>query len=420
MGGLRERLPKSPGVASDSMNLSHPKPGTVAVVPLAPDARSHARDAATAAHAEFLRRSYFGSLDALRALSIAGVIWHHAGAPNHAWRLLDRGAHGVTLFFAISGFLITTLLLRERERFGSISLPRFYARRTLRIFPLYFAVLGGFCAVMWWLGGESRSAQRFFDALPHYLTYTANWGTSHAAPFGYSWSLSAEEQFYLLWPPVLVLLGTRLAVWPLVGLLIAHQAAAVGRLDGILPPGSFGNRLLATVQPAIGLGVLLAVVLRTRRGHAALSAILGGRYAPVLGFAIMVGVLSLPPLDPATAVVIDVAMALVVASVVIPRAHVLAKPLGSWPLVRIGVVSYGMYLFHGPVMTGARALGLSPVLAFLASLVATWGLAELSFATFEKVFRRLKSRFERREPRPAVAAAARPRENTLAADAAAG
>src|SRR5678816_1344035 len=88
----------------------------------------------------YLGLERFPSLDGLRALSIVPVIWHHS-TPRQLEGVLGKGPLGVHLFFAISGFLITTLLLRERRATGAISIAGFYARRSLRIFPLYYAVL---------------------------------------------------------------------------------------------------------------------------------------------------------------------------------------------------------------------------------------------------------------------------------------
>ena len=82
----------------------------------------------------------FGSLDGLRCLSILAVLWHHSGV-DIDFPLFHRGQLGVRLFFAISGFLITSLLIRERVRHGEVSLRKFYVRRSLRIFPLYYAIL---------------------------------------------------------------------------------------------------------------------------------------------------------------------------------------------------------------------------------------------------------------------------------------
>jgi peptidoglycan/LPS O-acetylase OafA/YrhL len=346
-----------------------------------------------AAHAEFVARRRFGSLDGLRAVSILGVVWHHCGHHGGSWKLLERGAEGVTLFFAISGFLITTLLLRERERFGSISLPQFYARRTLRIFPLYYAVLLCFLAVGLVAGRDSFFGKRFFPYLPLYLTYTSNWASDRSTPFGYSWSLACEEQFYLLWPPMLVWLGVRGATGALVALLAANQAAELGFLDSILPkPLVF---LLTTLQPAIALGVLLAIALHSKRGHAILARAIGSPWTAPVAFAVMIAVLS-APWDVHRYMLVDAAMALVVAACVIPPSHALSRPLGLWPVVRIGIVSYGMYLFHLPLITAMRrVVSPAPAAMFLLAVLVTWAVAELSFATFERFFLRWKRRFER-------------------------
>ena len=99
-------------------------------------------------HAAFLARRNFRSLDGLRCLAIVTVVWHHAHGGYAALPATRHGFLGVDLFFVISGFLITTLLLRERARTGAISLKNFYARRTLRIFPLYYFVLAALFLVL--------------------------------------------------------------------------------------------------------------------------------------------------------------------------------------------------------------------------------------------------------------------------------
>ena len=89
----------------------------------------------------YRRTRAFGALDGLRCLSILVVVWHHSPARLSWWSASELGFLGVDLFFVISGFLIVTLLLREREGSGDISLPKFYMRRTLRIFPLYYGLI---------------------------------------------------------------------------------------------------------------------------------------------------------------------------------------------------------------------------------------------------------------------------------------
>ena len=145
---------------------------------------------------------FFSSLDGLRCLSILAVIWHHTGRYVEAINLTRAGALGVDLFFAISGFLITTLLLRERERWGSISIRAFYIRRALRIFPLYYTVIILYVISVYALERNTPVGRQFFDNLPYFLTYTANWfvGLDGRVIFYFAWSLSTEEQFYLVWP----------------------------------------------------------------------------------------------------------------------------------------------------------------------------------------------------------------------------
>src|SRR5271156_417245 len=110
-------------------------------------------------YADFRNESRFGSLDGLRCLSILAVIWHHAGGWRSSTGILSHGFWGVDVFFAISGFLITTLLLRERDRYQSISLKLFYLRRSLRIFPLYYGVLLIYAALVYLLQREQPAGQ---------------------------------------------------------------------------------------------------------------------------------------------------------------------------------------------------------------------------------------------------------------------
>jgi peptidoglycan/LPS O-acetylase OafA/YrhL len=256
-------------------------------------------------------------------------------------------------------------------------------------------VLVLFCAAGLAAGRHSSFGERFFPYLPLYLTYTSNWAADRSTPFGYSWSLACEEQFYLLWPPVLVLLGTRGATASLVGLLVAKQAAEHGWLDSILPRTSFLSQLLCSVQPSIALGVLLAVALHSPRGHAVLARILGSRFSSLVALLLVAVVLSVPD-APYWYFATGLAMALVVGACVIPARHVLTVPLNFRPIARLGVVSYAMYLFHLPLITAMRrVISLPPPVLFIAAALVTWAAAEASFATFERYFRRLKARYER-------------------------
>ena len=166
-------------------------------------------------------RHDISSLDGLRALSIAIVVLSHTKTllppvieNSGLFRyLIGGGLIGVQVFFVISGFLITTLLQREFERTGEISLRRFYARRILRIFPVLYIYLA-VVAVLWGTGVQKQDPSTFVSA----ATYTI---ICHPRPEGWliqhTWSLSIEEQFYLLWPAALLVahrrrIATRVAI----------------------------------------------------------------------------------------------------------------------------------------------------------------------------------------------------------------
>jgi len=129
-------------------------------------------------YTRFREVRFFGSLDGLRALSIVGVIWFHSwwSTPYYptlaSLPVLRQGEWGVHIFFAISGFLITTLLLREQNRSGTISIRDFYIRRSLRIWPLYYATVAIYAVIMLTFQRGSGRAHTFFHYLPGFLTYT--------------------------------------------------------------------------------------------------------------------------------------------------------------------------------------------------------------------------------------------------------
>src|SRR5688500_6337330 len=153
------------------------------------------------------------SLDGLRAISIVLVLFGHlAGTrgfpvPTSLGNFLSTAELGVHIFFVISGFLITQLLLDELARKQRIAVGRFYLRRTLRIFPPYYVFIGAMvlAQVAGWIALAPQDPLRA-------LTYTTNYDEARSWYVGHTWSLSVEEQFYLLWPAVLLLARTRRAI----------------------------------------------------------------------------------------------------------------------------------------------------------------------------------------------------------------
>lgn len=126
-------------------------------------------------YAAYRTRRTFGSLDGFRCMSILAVLWHHSRGDVEFGRMGLRGFLGVDMFFVLSGFLIVTLLLREHSRNGEISLKAFYARRTLRIMPLYYGLILGSTVLFLGFRPDGQTAQGLRESLPFLLTYTTNW-----------------------------------------------------------------------------------------------------------------------------------------------------------------------------------------------------------------------------------------------------
>lgn len=360
-----------------------------------------------ASYAEFRSRETFGSLDGLRALSIIAVVWHHSPGDSWLTRSLPGsrfGFLGVDLFFVISGFLIVTLLLRERASAGAISLKNFYVRRSLRIFPLYYGLILAFA--LFYLFRDDARAIAFRADLPYLLTYLTNW--HHAAGmFAITWSLAAEEQFYLVWSAVERFLA-RFAVAVLAGLMLVSQLIHLGAIDGFLhaafgwAPDEPGMLRETTFMPIL-LGVALAHALHHRPAYERLALVLGGRYAAPAVLILLLCAAQFLPDDirgwPRLAM--HLLMVLLLAAAVLREDHALAGLLRFGPLARIGVVSYGIYLLHHIGLGGGQRIGAVigmhlPHQNFLVGGLLAWALAELSFRFYERPFLGLKRRFASR------------------------
>lgn len=353
---------------------------------------------ASDAHQRFLDTQKLPGLDGLRCLAILPVVFHHA-TPRLLPGIWGKGAVGVDLFFALSGFLITTLLLRERLRTGQIRLTAFYARRSLRIFPLYYAVLGLYAVRALLLPADSAIGQHFLRSLPYHATYTANWFVDFAVPhpvmFAFSWSLCVEEQFYWVWP-VLVALVPRRSV--LAGLMLA--AIAVDTLaehaffSPWLPAGSLGLRMLTSFATPIGFGSVLALVLDCPKGFAIARRVLGLRVAAPLLLTLSVALLCVQftPYVP-----LSLTLAALVASVSLRPDHGLAWLLDNRAARRIGTLSYATYLVHitalGLVRKHLPQYAEQTAVVFALGLPLSLGFAELAHRAIERPFLTLRARF---------------------------
>lgn len=341
------------------------------------------------------------SLDGLRALAITMVVAQHLSSV-HAIPALDvlwrfqLGDMGVRIFFVISGFLITTLLLREQARNGRIDLGAFYLRRTLRIFPAYFAFLG-IIAVSAALGYQTLTAKEFVPS----LTYLANYLEAPRV-LGHTWSLAVEEQFYLLWPGLILLAG-----WRRSALLAAAFCLVAPALRGL---HTFGNADPDTLffrfelaGDALAWGCLYALIHARRRtaahetlrrlppalvGLAGLAAMIFLAQAHRWPLAWNIGGTVLSNL--LIVVLLDAALA---APTRWPFAWLNLRPV-MW----VGTLSYSLYLWQQAFVYGGFRAGFPQNIALIIACAC------LSFYCIERPFLRIKARLDaRRRERAALA-----------------
>lgn len=331
------------------------------------------------AHERYTTRRYFGSLHGLRAVSVLAVIWHHSSAGPG---ILARGYYGVELFFAISGFLITTLLLRERDAGDGIDLKAFWARRALRIMPVYYLVLAMY-VLLWWVTFRGTPlGDRFLGDLPFLATFTSNWSfdvvPGQGLLFYHSWSLATEEQFYLVWPPLLALALRR-------GLgcaaLVITSILAIDFCFSVFPV--LGESLLRTVvtsaSAAICGGALLAISLHARRTFRLLAPLMGHRWSSVVTATVLLALLGVD----APSLLIDVACVVLVGTCCVREDHAMSRPLSWRPLIYVGSISYCMYLVHYLVLPFAMPLSSGPFDRFLLTVLLSMGVGAVSYRFLE-------------------------------------
>jgi len=347
------------------------------------------------AYEHFKQQRFFGSLNGLRFIAVVAVLWHHIAAPSFGITLSNRGPEGVTLFFAISGFLITTLLLREKERTHSIDMKKFVMRRTLRIFPLYYSVLAAYAVLVYFTADQARF-ENFFANFLSFATYTSNFFMVDAVvggtTFAFAWSLATEEQFYLVWPWVEKHLSNTMAVVIMLGLILLIYTVRANGLE----QSSIGGLIIFHVMPAICFGVLAAHALDNETVFNALYPFIGHRFTSLILLVSIIGYLALKT---NYFLLTHLLMAALVTSCVIREDHVLSSVFQNSLFVIGGTISYGMYLMHMLTLHVVEAVfhkaGIdNVVLIFVSTVAATMMVAYLSYRYYESYFLALKSKFQ--------------------------
>jgi peptidoglycan/LPS O-acetylase OafA/YrhL len=365
-------------------------------------------------------QKYLPGLDGLRALAVAAVVVYHLG---FGWA--QGGLLGVGVFFTLSGYLITDILLGQWDKSGRLRLGDFWLRRARRLLPALFVMLA---VVAVWVNTLDRAELPGFrgDVIASTL-YVSNWWYigQHAsyyaqfaapAPLDHLWSLAVEEQFYLLWP-WLVLLGVWLLArrgrgrhW-MAAVTVALAAVSAVEMAVLYQPGFDSTRVYeGTDTRAFGLllGAALAMAWPTRRKTPLPRAAKWPLDAAGVAGLAVIGVLIWrtnqysPFMFRGGLVLLSLATVLVVAAVATPGS-LLGRALGYGPLRWLGVRSYGIYLWHYPVIVltaPALAIGGMSVTRAVITAAACVAIAAVSWKYVEEPARRGISRPAPPRPRP--------------------
>jgi peptidoglycan/LPS O-acetylase OafA/YrhL len=350
-------------------------------------------------------RNYWKSLDGLRALAVGIVMLAHAGSP-----FPRSGGVGVDIFFVLSGFLITGILSTEFQRYGSISRKNFYLRRLLRLTPALLASILLFAVLTWISNNFVR-----LDVIAITLTYTSNYARAlfdyDLQSLAHCWSLAIEEQYYLLWPFVVVvvernirtILSKFLALLSLSLLLALYRAAMVGtfdatrinfaldtHMDGLVMGSALAYfaAFLATLKDSVALDRFLQLLskLVVPASICGLLVIMhfitwGNPWMARLGYTLVAG--------GSCVIVLDL-----VASPFSLIRSFLENPFFTY----FGKISYGLYLYHFPVyhFIEYELSDFSQIYVKAVMVTATIGIASLSYHLIERPILRFKEHYGHR------------------------
>jgi len=351
------------------------------------------------------RLSYQPALDGIRALAVGAVLAYHAGLP---WA--RGGFLGVDAFFVLSGYLITSLLLVEWRARGAIGLSAFWARRARRLLPALFLMLIGIAGYAVVFAAPEEIGKLRGDALAT-LGYVANWrplfsGQSYfdqfsvPSPLRHTWSLAIEEQWYAVWPLLLLVLMRlrRSSLGSLLAVSLLMLAGSAFLMGWLYDPGADPSRVYYgtdTRAQSLLMGAALAMLLlqrgplrsRPARNTLQIAALacavgLGWVWATASGDSVF--------LYRGGFLLLAAAVAVVIAASVQPKAGPIGRLLSLAPLRGLGLISYGVYLWHWPVYlvltpdrTGWDGYGL-----FAARVLVTLAIAVASYRVIEMPVRR--------------------------------
>ncbi len=333
------------------------------------------------------------SLDGLRAVSILLVVAGHSFSEETSPRLFDLfghlGNYGVRIFFLISGFLITTLLLKEHSKTNTISLPGFYTRRALRIFPAFYAYVAVVC-VLALLGLVTLMP----GDLLHAVTYTMNYHTTRGRYLNHIWSLAVEEQIYLIWPATVLLAGPLRAPKIALATIILAPLFRTGMYWYGAHPTTI-TRHFQAVADALASGCLLACLYNWMGTVGSYVAAVRSRLFVVIPGLLLIGSAAFYKMSPGLFYVLGQSVANVGIFLLLDHCvrfpnDWLGKILNWRPLAMIGWWSYSIYLWQELFLDHSESPNLGIPVPL--NIICTFVVSIFSYYLVEQRFLKLKDR----------------------------
>lgn len=346
--------------------------------------------------------TYIPKLDGLRGIAIIFVMLFHFEVP-----FFEGGFIGVDIFFVLSGFLITSLLIQEFDRIDHINLRYFYIRRVLRLAPSLVCLLIVFCFIGFIVLNREKAIENLIDAIIS-LIYLSNWARAFMlrSPdfLGHTWSLSTEEQFYILWPIVLLVLlriikdrryivfvssFVALCAWCLRIYLTMEKTPLERLYNG-----------LDTRADALMIGCALGVLISSGLIKESVKECLSKWLVVIAPFS-MISLLAFAIFsrwqDPGMYffgfLVVELLAVALILDCLIGKRNIIGKLLELKWLVWIGSISYGLYLWHYPICKILFIMRLDPVMIIGIGMIVTFIIATCSYYFLEKPILRLKNAF---------------------------
>jgi peptidoglycan/LPS O-acetylase OafA/YrhL len=342
--------------------------------------------------------TYRADIDGLRAIAVLAVVLYHAGVPG-----FSGGFVGVDIFFVISGYLITGIVAREIAA-GQFSLLNFYERRIRRIFPALFVMLAfsALAALIIHLPAELQEFSRSLIAAALFVSNIFFWqtadyfaGPSHLKPLLHTWSLAVEEQFYIVFPVMLMALArfarARFLMW-LVPITLLSLMISIWATDA-KPVAAFYLLPARLWELMVGALLALGAIPAIRRAGLREAAGFGGMVLIILSIALYSSAVSFPGL----AALIPCLGAALVIHAGTSGSNLMSRILGVRPLVVVGLMSYSLYLWHWPLLAFARQARGEPLGALEIGymLAASFFVAALSWRFIEQPVRARRVLMER-------------------------